>query len=385
MPKLLDVVIGLTVVMLVVSLAVTLLTQFLTSLANTNGRMLKAGLARLIAQIDSRLAGASGVPKAGDLADELAEAILTHPMIGERFLGKQRLGSVVHRSELTRLLIEFAIAPPDGTVVAAQLLKPATQTVLKQVLSDHGIPDPSATLKEIRIAELALEQSQPELANGLRHDIAILQKADTQFVAKINAWFDQTIDRVSSVFTAHTRVITFACAVVVAVTLQLDTIAIMNGLWTSDDLRKEIVDEGISLAKKHTLQPGAVADSQSPSSTSTQTTASTSSQLMSEAQMDQRTQDQAGRYLNVLSQYGVVAFPAFNSRQWLNHWSLTECPGIILSALLLSMGAPFWYSTLQTLIRMRSQIAQSDDEQRNYRQTTSKNAAAAISQAHTLS
>jgi hypothetical protein len=366
MPKLLDVVIGLTVVMLVVSLAVTLLTQFLTSVINTQGRVLKWGLANLIVQIDSRFARASAAPKKGALADEIADAILTHPMIGERFLGKQRPGSVVHRSELTRLLIEFAIAPMPATTIAAPL-KPTTQAVLQEVLSDLGIPDPAATLKEIRMSELVLEQSHPELANGLRRDFAILEKAATQFVAKINAWFDQTIDRVSSVFTAHARIITFSCAVVVAVALQLDTVAIVNGLWTNDDLRKEIVDEGISFAKAHPPMPRAIPGDQSSKPADAQKAGNTKPQSMSETQIDQLAHDQAVRYLDVLSQYGIVAFPALNSRQWWNHWSASELPGIILSALLLSMGAPFWYSTLQTLLRLRSQIAQSDDQQRNFR------------------
>jgi hypothetical protein len=355
MPKLLDVVIGLTVVMLVVSLAVTLLTQFLTSVMNSQGRALKSGLANLIIQIDSRFAGVSAVPKKGTLAGEIADAILTHPMVGERFLGKPRAGSVVHRSELTRLLIEFAIAPlPAAT--GSLPLDPTTRSVLRLVLSDHGIPDPDAILKEIRLAELTLEQSHPELANGVRRDLAILQKATTQFVAKINAWFDQTIDRVSSVFTAHARIISFACAMAVAIALQLDTVAIVNGLWTNDELRKEIVEEGIRFAKAHP-------PIQSPTS-GVHSSDAADEQNAANARIEH---DQAISYLDVFSQYGMVAFPAFNSRQWRDHWSTSELPGIMLSSLLLSMGAPFWYSTLQTLLKLRSQIAQSDDQQRNFR------------------
>ena len=41
----------------------------------------------------------------------------------------------------------------------------------------------------------------------------------------------------------------------------------------------------------------------------------------------------------------------------------------ILTALLLSLGAPFWYNALKNLIRLRSLIAQKDDDQRQSRQT----------------
>jgi hypothetical protein len=63
------------------------------------------------------------------------------------------------------------------------------------------------------------------------------------------------------------------------------------------------------------------------------------------------------------------------------HWSPGEIPGIFLSALLLSMGAPFWYSTLQTLLRLRSESAETDDQQRNFRKDRQPDGGAAQEQA----
>jgi hypothetical protein len=371
------VVIGLTVIMLVVSLAVTLLTQFLTSAINTHGRVLKSGLVNLIAQIDSRLRV--------NVASEIAQAILTHPMIGEPLLGKQRLGSVIHRSELTRLLIEFAVpateaAPADPSAPISRTLTLPTQTLLQTVLKELGIPDPDATLKRIRTTELALELTHPEMANGLRHDVAILQSTESHFVAKINAWFDQTIDRVSSVFTAHARIITFAAAVIVAILLQLDTVGIVNGLWIDDALRKEIVEQGIQLAKAYKPPPSGNPDDQAAANATSGQRAETNRAPLNDAELNRLQYNQAAKYLSVLTQYQVLAFPALNGRQWLEHWSVSELPGIALSALLLSMGAPFWYSTLQTLLRLRSQIAQSDDQQRNFRKENEQSTAVTSAQ-----
>jgi hypothetical protein len=42
--------------------------------------------------------------------------------------------------------------------------------------------------------------------------------------------------------------------------------------------------------------------------------------------------------------------------------------GVVLSALLLSLGAPFWYNALKNLVRLRSIVAGKDDEQRQARQ-----------------
>lgn len=50
--------------------------------------------------------------------------------------------------------------------------------------------------------------------------------------------------------------------------------------------------------------------------------------------------------------------------------------GILLSAALLSLGAPFWYATLRDLLKLRSMIARKDDAERAERQTTQAPAAA---------
>jgi len=42
--------------------------------------------------------------------------------------------------------------------------------------------------------------------------------------------------------------------------------------------------------------------------------------------------------------------------------------GVILSALMLSLGAPFWYSVMKNLVGLRSAIAGKDDTQRRTRQ-----------------
>jgi hypothetical protein len=51
--------------------------------------------------------------------------------------------------------------------------------------------------------------------------------------------------------------------------------------------------------------------------------------------------------------------------------------GVILSAMLLSLGAPFWFNTLKNVVRLRSVIAGKDDEQRQSRQGTQTMPAAA--------
>jgi hypothetical protein len=65
-------------------------------------------------------------------------------------------------------------------------------------------------------------------------------------------------------------------------------------------------------------------------------------------------------------------------RAWTRDWSLMTPPllGIALTWILLSLGAPFWYDSLKDLLKLRSSMAQKEEQARVDRQTdTSKPAA----------
>ena len=150
MLKSLDVLIGLTVIMLALSMGVTMLTQFATTVLNSRGRHLKRGIMDLLNQIDPALA-TKAVAAEQSVAGRVADAILTHPLISAT---GRRLGTVVHREELTRLLLFLT----DDTAA----LDEDAKAVLKQMLARNGIADPAGTLKRIRELSLKLETEKSE-------------------------------------------------------------------------------------------------------------------------------------------------------------------------------------------------------------------------------
>jgi hypothetical protein len=266
MLKSLDTIISLTAVMLVASMAVTVLTEVYTALRNTRGVHLREGLIDLLRQID---------PNFRDhIMREIAGKILSHPLIRD---SSGRLGALVHRDEFTRLLLELAAGS------GPQAISTEAKLALTRTLAANGIADPEAALKTIRDLALEFEESHPTIAAHVRRDLAILQGAKSDLVARINSSFDQTIDRISSRFTLTTRQVSFAASFIVALVLQLDSIALI----------RNVISPG-------TLQPA-------------------------------------------------------------------HFPGMVLSTLLLSLGAPFWFETLKNLLRLRSSIATKDDEQRTNR------------------
>jgi hypothetical protein len=53
---------------------------------------------------------------------------------------------------------------------------------------------------------------------------------------------------------------------------------------------------------------------------------------------------------------------------WRRGWSQVNPVGILVTGLLLSLGAPFWYNSLSRLLQLRSALAVKDDKQRAERQ-----------------
>jgi hypothetical protein len=320
MLKTLDVLIGATTVLLLFSMAVTVITQALTGLGGRRGRHLRSGLAGLLLQL--------GI-SAEDIAKHIADTLLRHPLIAD---GKGRLGTVIHREEFTKLL--FDLASGNGV----QKLNQAAQTALKTALQEGGISDPDQALKNIRAKALQLETANPELSNSLRDSLAILHEAPSDFVARVNSWFDQTIDRVSQRFTQYTHWVTLGVSIVVVLVVQLDIIAVADRLWIDDQFRNTVVSKAAGEFSND-------ADKVNPKP-----------------------------YYDLLNQSGLIALPLDGWDGWVERiedWR--KVPGMVVATLLISLGAPFWYNALKDLLKLRSSLAQKDDAQRAQRQATGTN------------
>jgi hypothetical protein len=333
MLKTLDILIGATTVLLIFALAVTVLTQAVTSLFSRKGAHLQAGLASLLQQLGI------GEP---EIAGRIAGAVLAHPMLspGKGLFGGVQLGTVIHREELTKLLLEAASGEQPAMWSS---LDDAAKVSLVKMLQANGITEPGAVLKSVRMVAMQLEASNPELATDVRQSMAILQVAASDYVARLNSWFDQTIDRVSQQFAKHTHVVTVCLAAVVVVSVQLDVIAVVDRFSVDDGLRGKIVQRAISDSQRGAVQAGSPAQM---------------------SQVDFGTQS----YYDALGEAGLISFPL--DGRWGQQWSPRKIPGMLLAIMLVSLGAPFWYNVLKNLLGLRSAIAQKDDAQRLIRQTT---------------
>ncbi len=222
-----DMLIGISAVMLVFSMAVTMLVQLALGIFNSRAKALKDSISGLLLQLDTSLSSSD--------AAAIAELLLKHPLVADSCNCFRRAAAVIHREELTQLLMHVATPPPAGTPAT-----PEQQKVLA-MLTKGGIPDPGQTLNAIQSTSVALEKTNPDMAHDARVNAAILNQADSPIVAKINAWFDGTVDRASARFTALARIWSVSISVILVLIVQLDTFTVINRLSVDDAVREAAV------------------------------------------------------------------------------------------------------------------------------------------------
>ncbi len=326
----LDVLIGFTVVMLVISFSVTMLTQAFNSLFNLRGKALLQGVGSLITLLDKATLEGS--------ANTIARKLLTNPLVARRTVfGGSDLAGTVHREELVKLI----------------LFEASTDAKLKSTINALGVADPLAVLSAVRMAELAFERQRPDIATDVRSTMAMIDHASSEFLARINAWFDQTMDRTSELFTLYSRVGTFVAALLVAFTLQLDSVHLLNQLSSDKAARTALVEAAIA-------HPEQFKPADAPAS------------LPSPVDALKTIRDDP--HLAELAQLHLIDPPA-GPGDWWKKLSTASDPmarilGILLTTALLSLGGPFWYAMLENLLKLRPLLAQKEERLRAIRQTT---------------
>ena len=119
----LDILIGLVVVLLGVSLIIMILTQILSWLLNLRGHNLKKGIEILIENTDQELQ---------EYAKSISEAALSHPLITDAWFrpGYFKLASTIRPNELIKIL---RIVADSGEAEWQKMLKSKLTSVEKNV------------------------------------------------------------------------------------------------------------------------------------------------------------------------------------------------------------------------------------------------------------
>jgi len=364
----LDVLIGLVVVMALASSFVTMITQFMLQWRYKRSACLQEGLAALLKRADQTLL---------QHADTIAAAVLQWHTVSGKPDDKRE---VIEREQLILILLEIA---KSGAL--AEEAKNALFAALGCTGSDEEKRGAAGKLlQKIDSGVSDLEVENSKLATQFIRTQAIHKAIQGTEAGKlVNALmtrFDSMSERLTSLYTAHSRTWTIAASLAVAFILPLDSIDLLQRLSSDDKLRAELVTKAAEISAESSKPaaatkpaipppPGADAKPTEPKPPATGKTAADAGTQAQDAQKPISAEDIKKAY-EALNDPKLSLSPA---GWWPGIWEkggvkiFQTFLGCLLSALLMSIGAPFWFDALKNLLKLRPSLAKADDEARDKR------------------
>lgn len=383
----LDTLIGFAVVMLGASLLITVLTQMVSGLLSHRGANLQWGLEMLFRHIP-------GCPLLNDAgrAKMMARDVLSHPLISDSIFSI-RLPIPVPRWIGDRFKLATAIDPDELVAILKDL---ATKPVYQAI--DGLAGEINALVAERNPAvdrRLNLLTGTPSLAAlPIANAVPLLETALVDVkegAGKLEAWFNATMDRVSTRFTTYARLWTVAFAVAFAFATGMNSVSVLNALYTNGDFRQQVTGAGaqlIGVANRvvppsqdaavslytdlvnQALKATGAAPDIPPQNISSEADAGkwiamhvkpeqqgAVQKAFDTASLNQRSQDAvAVRAILTKSGFDITQFRWNGGKP-----SWPQVPGVLATAALLSLGAPFWFNLLKQATNLRPILADRQD------------------------
>lgn len=265
--------------------------------------------------------------------------------------GSMTLATAIRPGEIYRILHEFSdLTPTEATLrgLPTVLTEKAADLLRALCVPDQPAQESKEKLQAVvDIANLFTTAEQKEaVVDSLANFGATVERATTQAYDRFQRWFGSAQDRAEQWFQVHVRGITIFFSVIVALLLQLDTIDILRQLRSQPVLVAALAKSAPELLAEGQLilQPGAAPEPDG-------------AQLQELIKVRQRNVELLKRDLDSA---GFDLVPA----RFLGRWGyprrlhlFDHLSGILITAGLLTLGAPFWFNLLKNLMNLRPAVA----------------------------
>src|SRR5450432_1603041 len=338
---LLDTAIGVTLVYLGAALFVTILSESIARTFRLRGRALADHLTHLFDHDTLREAlGSSNAiaPRVSPKPDDASFlAHFTAWIQGYKVEGgyDKTSGKLVSKIE--------SYVDPDvvARVILGSLLKEPTP-------GTAGSPTPAATMQEVRETIVNLTGSS-EIKTVLWQAAASAKDDLDQFTAKVSAWLDKSLNMLGEGYKTRSQVICFFLGLVMAVAANIDTVELTRRLYTDKGLRDSTVASAEQLTK----------------SVNQEAVARCSKLSFEDLKADDTCQAVTSLVAGVARRNDTLAKLPIG---WVDAPPLTRdrevylrLVGWLLTALALSLGAPFWFDLLNRFVNIRGSTRKDGD------------------------
>jgi len=338
----LDIVVGLVGVYVFLSLICTTVKELIAQFTRQRAETLLTGLRRLLdGEFDAEntplrwLGGVEGKVSLSDLGDaSLVKKLYDHHLIRSHAEGGEKPSYI-----------------PAGTFA----------TALLDIL-DSG--EGAKTIESIRESIKDLPEGLP-VRSAL---LSILNEAGDDldaFREDLKTWYNNCMDRVAAFYKKHTQLAVLVIAVLTAGLTNADTLQITRQLSRNDVLRRAAAQQALSVARSERLFPDSTGSTGPDATDASGALADTSASPRRSAPPDsvsleglvERTKQYVGAYntLGLPIGWGSAELPPEDATagENLQYW-ISKVFGLLLTALAISLGAPFWFDVLRNVSMIRS-------------------------------
>jgi hypothetical protein len=399
----LDTLIGFSIVMLLISLLITILTQMVSALVNHRGSNLRWGLKTLFEHIDPGL-----YPRLAANANRLAHEVLKHSLISDswfsdlkavrwlldipvlkQILGRFQLASAIRPTELTNILRQIAASPAQPGVLK-DLAAADWAALQAEITALSGAPNPAADREMTQAAGVAASAVKAIAGQAATPLLPDSVSAIRGTAGKLEAWFGSMMDRVAQKFTTYMRLWTVLFASAFAIATGLNSISLLSELYSDSALRGALAGAGqqaagaagavlqnakapaLTAALQQALQDAKVTGApQLPGVV--WTTAEGVQWIQANVPAEQRAAVLSRFDANSAAALKVLQESARNAAKTTAiasqaGFDILQCRwpakpdaryllGVLITAALLSLGAPFWFNALKSLANLRPILA----------------------------
>jgi len=286
----LDLAIGLAFIFLLLSLLASTIQEFIAAFFGLRARTLQEGLRNMLAGDKDLVGEFYNHP----LIDSLYRGKVKREDIGKGALRRTKGPSYVSPRAFATFVLD-AIAPEEGKLNVFKTAEGASKT----------LPEP-------------IKKRLQPLLDAAGNDLEAFRKS-------IEAWYDDSMARVSGWYKRKTQVLLLVIGSVLVLALNANTLTIANRLWSDQTIRAAVVQQ----ANQAASQP----DGDDP-----------------RVRLENAADDVASvAKIGVPMGWSGDAKPNWGGTGW-----ATAIFGWLLTSLAISLGAPFWFDTLGRLSRLRS-------------------------------
>lgn len=338
----LDVLIGLVFVYLLLALVCTSLNEMIAGWHDSREKHLRTGICNLLGEHDGPDRKRTPVPFNDPLTgaptnDTMVKSFYAHPMI-----------KALHE---------------DGT-------RPSyiPATTFSQVMVDLFSPADGTTPRSVSAFVSGIKNALPA-NDDLRRTLLVLSEdaADiVQLRSALETWFNSSMDRVTAWYKNKSQKTVLFISLVVCFFINADSIQLVKDLYQNPTQRSAIIAQAEQLVKNAANAP----------SSSTAPTGVAAGTRFTKEEAD-KLADTIGKLNKTGFSWGWGKEYYFSLLLW--NWenaieAVLKVVGILLTAIAASLGAPFWFDTLNKLINIRS-VGKSPNEAPPTQQTATPPAA----------